>query len=104
MGHIEIHRSRSEAEDQTPTAACTCGEADEDLPELDVQLIPHAIRHAAIFGAIEALRPGAALIISATHNPVPLLTQLQAKHGAAYTTKYVEQGPERFRILVRNAA
>lgn len=109
MGHIDIHRSRSEAFDQTPdgqspTAGCTCGEVDEELPELDVQTIPHAVRHAALFGAIESLRPGAAMVISATHNPVPLLTQLQAKHGAAFKTRYLDEGPERWRILVRNAA
>jgi uncharacterized protein (DUF2249 family) len=108
MGHIEIHRSRSEATaqtpDQSPTAGCTCGEVDEELPELDVQTIPHAVRHAAIFGAIESLRPGAAMVISATHNPVPLLTQLQAKHSGAFKTRYLDEGPERWRILVRNAA
>ncbi|SJN42115.1 Hemerythrin HHE cation binding domain protein [Microbacterium esteraromaticum] len=109
MGHIDIHRSRSEATNQTPTnesatAGCTCGEVDEELPELDVQTIPHAVRHAAIFGAIESLRPGSAMVISATHNPVPLLTQLSAKHGPTYNTRYLDEGPERWRILVRNVA
>ncbi|MDR2997254.1 MAG: DUF2249 domain-containing protein [Microbacterium sp.] len=103
MSNIEIHRSRSEAVDQTPTAGCTCGEHDEELPELDVQTIPHAIRHAAIFGAIESLRPGSAMVVSATHDPVPLLTQLEAKHGAQFRTRYLDEGPERWRILVRNA-
>jgi len=104
MGHIEIHRSRSEATDQSPIAGCACGHADEQLPELDVQTIPHAVRHAAVFGAIESLRPGAGLVISATHDPVPLLTQLKAKHGGAYKTRYLDEGPERWRILIRNAA
>lgn len=106
MGNIEIHRSRSEAYNQTTGGggSCGCGEPDEDLPELDVQTIPHAVRHAAIFGAIESLSPGRAMVISATHNPVPLLTQLAAKHGAAYNTRYLDEGPERWRILVRNAA
>lgn len=104
MGNIEIQRSREEAVDQNSTAGCTCGEVDEALPELDVQTIPHAVRHAAIFGAIESLRPGAAMIISATHDPVPLLTQLQARHGDAYNTRYVDQGPERWRILIRKVS
>ena len=31
---------------------CTCGEADGPaLPELDARTVPHAIRHATIFGA-----------------------------------------------------
>lgn len=104
MAGIEIHRSRSEAYDQTTGGgSCACGGHDEELPELDVQTIPHAVRHAAIFGAIESLTPGKGMVISATHDPVPLLTQLRAKHGDAYNTRYLDEGPERWRILVRNA-
>lgn len=101
MASIEIHRTRDEAVDQNPTAGCTCGEADGELPELDVQTIPHAIRHAAIFGAIDGLRPGAGMIVSATHDPVPLLTQLEARSGDAVTARYLDRGPERWRILIR---
>ncbi len=104
MSNIEIHRSREQAASQSHAADCTCGEVNEDLPEFDVQTIPHAIRHSAIFGAIDALKPGAALIISATHNPIPLLSQLEARYGDQFTTKYLERGPERWRILIRNAA
>lgn len=103
MGNIEIQRSREEAVDQAPTAGCTCGGHDEDLPELDVQTIPHAVRHAAIFGAIESLRPGAGMVISATHDPVPLLMQLGHRHGDTFSTEYLDRGPERWRILIRNA-
>ena len=104
MTHIDIHRSREEAHDQPQNGGCACGGHDEELPELDVQTIPHAVRHAAIFGAIESLRPDAAMVISATHDPVPLLQQLAAKHGDAYRTRYLDEGPERWRILIRRAA
>jgi len=104
MAHIDIHRSRDEAVAQAVGTGCACGEHDDDMPELDVQTIPHAIRHAAIFGAIESLRPGAAMVISATHNPVPLLEQLEAKHGDGFVTRYLDEGPERWRIVVRRAA
>ena len=103
MSHIDIQRSREEATDQPSSGGCGCGGHDEALPELDVQTIPHAIRHAAIFGAIESLRPGAAMVISATHNPVPLLGQLAQRHGDAFHTRYLEEGPERWRIIIRNA-
>lgn len=102
MADIEIHGSREEAFAQT--GSCECGAPDEELPELDVQTIPHAIRHAAIFGAIESLRPGFALVISATHDPVPLLRQLRERHGEAYHAAYLDNGPERWRILIRNVA
>ncbi|MFC5336929.1 DUF2249 domain-containing protein [Leucobacter denitrificans] len=104
MAHIDIHRSREEAVDQTTTGGCACGEHDEGLPELDVQTIPHAIRHASIFGAIESLLLDAGMIISATHNPLPLLQQLADRHGDAYNTKYLDEGPERWRILIRRVA
>lgn len=105
MANIEIHHSREEAVGQNPTAGCACGEADEDLPELDVQTIPHAIRHAAIFGAIDGLRPGGGLVINASHDPIPLLTQLQDRYADAYSATYLgDRGPERWRILIRRAA
>ena len=103
MSHIEIHGSREAAVDQVQSGGCACGGHDDELPELDVQTIPHAVRHAAIFGAIESLRPGAGLVISATHDPVPLLQQLRDRHGDAYNTRYLDQGPERWRVLIRRA-
>lgn len=78
--------------------SCACGEADEALPELDVQTIPHAIRHASIFGALESLAPHSGMIISATHNPVPLLMQLEQKHPGRFLSEYLDEGPERWRI------
>lgn len=102
MEHIELHRTREDTIGHG--GGCACGETDEGIPELDVQTIPHAIRHASIFGAIESLAPGAALIISATHNPVPLLQQLQDRHGDRYHTRYLDEGPERWRIIIRHVS
>lgn len=102
MANIDIQPSRDEAAAAPHEVACTCGEANEDLPEIDVQTIPHAIRHAAIFGATDNLRPGAAVIISANHNPLPLLAQLELRYGDAYSTTYLEKGPERWRVVIRN--
>ena len=39
-----------------PSPGCACGAPDEELPELDVQTIPHVVRHAAIFSTWVALR------------------------------------------------
>lgn len=104
MQNIEIHTSREEALGKTPASGCACGGHDEELPELDVQTIPHAIRHAAIFGALESLRPGFAMVISATHDPVPLLTQLKERHAETFNVRYLDEGPERWRILIRNVS
>ena len=57
---------------------CTCGADTEAAPELDVRMIPPAVRHAAIFGALGAIAPGKSIILIAPHAPVPLLNQLEA--------------------------
>ncbi|WP_417562236.1 DUF2249 domain-containing protein [Microbacterium sp.] len=104
MADIEIHGSKEEAAQSSHATDCTCGELNEDLPEMDVQQIPHAIRHAMIFGAVDALKPGAGLIISASHAPMPLLAQLELRYGDKVTATFVEKGPERWRVLLRRAA
>lgn len=102
MAHIELQQAHQpEGGNEHGSGGCACGETDEGVPELDVQTIPHAVRHASIFGALGALHPGFALIISATHDPVPLLMQLEQRFGDAYTARYLDRGPERWRILIR---
>lgn len=104
MADIQIHTSHAAAiGTEAAAGGCACGGHDEELPELDVQTIPHAVRHAAIFGALESLAPGFGLVISATHDPVPLLKQLTERHGTRFTTEYLDAGPTRWRILIRRA-
>ncbi|WP_345469786.1 DUF2249 domain-containing protein [Glutamicibacter ectropisis] len=100
---IEISSSKEEAAKAAPGGTCACGGHDEDLPLLDVQTIPHAIRHAAIFGALDSIRPGSGIVLSATHNPLPLLAQLQARSPEAFEISYLEEGPDTWKIkFVRN--
>lgn len=81
------------------SGGCGCGGHDEPgFPELDVQLIPHEIRHATIFGALAGVRPGRGLVIRATHNPVPLLNQLAEREPGVFAVEYLEEGPEVFRV------
>ena len=84
---------------------CACGGHDETgLPELDARTIPHAIRHATIFGALEGLRPGSGLLLVADHNPLPLLAQLEQRAPGAFAVDYRESGPELWRLeLARKA-
>lgn len=99
MADIQIHRTLEDATEQPVQAhACACGEHGETLPELDVQSIPHAVRHAAIFGALDALRPGTGIVLSATHDPVPLLTQLEQRRPDDFAVDYLARGPESWRI------
>lgn len=84
-----------------PAAAghqCACGGHDEGTPELDARAIPHAIRHATIFGALGGLRAGAALVLVADHDPVPLRAQLEQRAPGEFDVTYLEEGPQVWRL------
>lgn len=78
---------------------CNCGEKDDaGYPELDARAVPHAIRHATIFGALDAVRPGGGMILVAPHDPLPLLAQIEQRAPGAFEVSYVERGPEAWRL------
>jgi uncharacterized protein (DUF2249 family)/iron-sulfur cluster repair protein YtfE (RIC family) len=80
-------------------SSCGCGEHDgRELPELDARAVPHAIRHATIFGALEAVRPGGGLVLVAPHDPLPLLKQLEQRNPGTFAVDYLERGPEAWRL------
>ena len=85
--------------------ACSCGgdvEADES-PVLDVREVPHAIRHATVFGAVEAVGAGDSLILVAPHDPLPLLGQLEDRAPGAFSVTYEERGPQAWRLRLTRA-
>ena len=80
--------------------ACACGgdgEADAS-PVLDVRAVPHAIRHATVFGAAGAIPVGGSLILLAPHDPRPLLHQLEDREPGSFTVRYEESGPEAWQL------
>ena len=83
-----------EHEHEPATATCTCGHDDSEAIVLDSRTIPHAIRHAAIFGALDAIQPGISLDLMASHNPLPLLAQLERNHPDSFSISYLESGPD----------
>jgi len=83
---------------------CTCGENAVEAPELDARLLPPAIRHSAIFGALSSVAQGASMVLIAPHAPVPLLNQLEAAEPGVWTYTITEAGPEEFRVLLTRAA
>lgn len=86
--------------------ACSCGEGEAPgYPELDARAVPHAIRHATVFGALDAVRAGSGLVLVAPHDPLPLLAQVERREPGAFEVTYLERGPEAWRLqLVRRAA
>ncbi len=88
----------------SPGHPCECGEADSPAaPELDARSIPHAIRHATIFGALDGVRPGSGLVVVAPHDPQRLLAQLERRAPGAFTFEYLERGPDAWRLLMVRA-
>jgi uncharacterized protein (DUF2249 family) len=85
---------------------CSCGEQQaEGYPELDARSIPHAIRHATIFGALDTVAAGGGLVLVAPHDPIPLLGQIDERWPGRFTVEYLENGPQRWRLaLTRSAA
>ena len=85
---------------------CGCGESDgPGFPELDAREVPHAIRHATIFGALDSVPAGGGLVLVAPHDPLPLLAQVEERYDGAFDFEYLERGPEAWRIeFTRRAA
>jgi uncharacterized protein (DUF2249 family) len=79
-----------------PEHTCGCGSHDEGDPVLDVRLIPHAIRHATVFGAFDAIAPGESLVIVAPHLPRPLLAQLAERASLSY--EVLTDGPDAWHV------
>ena len=104
LGHEESHEDAAASEPGCG-GSCSCGEEDGagDV-ELDARTVPHAIRHATIFGALDSLGAGTALVLVAPHDPVPLLAQLEQRSPGAFEVSYLERGPEAWRLRLRRRA
>lgn len=77
---------------------CGCG-ADHDETVLDAAAIPHAIRHGAVLGAVDQLRPGASMVLVAPHDPLPLLKQMRQRFGEdAVGVTYISREPTEVRL------
>lgn len=59
----------------------------------DARGIAKRFRHAAIFGALDALVPGETMQFVNDHDPLPLLDQLRQRYGEAVSINYVQREP-----------
>lgn len=57
----------------------------------DARGIAKRFRHAAIFGALDALNPGERMRFVNDHDPLPLLEQLRSRYGDAVEIEYVKR-------------
>ena len=59
----------------------------------DARGIAKRFRHAAIFGALDALQPGETMRFCNDHDPLPLLDQLSHRYGTAVAIQYQQREP-----------
>jgi uncharacterized protein (DUF2249 family) len=63
------------------------------LHPFDARGIGKRFRHAAIFGALDALQPGEAMRFVNDHDPLPLLDQRRQRYGDAVGIRYRQREP-----------
>jgi uncharacterized protein (DUF2249 family) len=66
---------------------------DDRLYPFDARGVAKRFRHAAIFGALDALVPGETMRFCNDHDPIPLLRQLQERYGQKVEITYVQKVP-----------
>jgi uncharacterized protein (DUF2249 family) len=59
----------------------------------DARGIAKRFRHAAIFGALDALNAGETMRFVNDHDPLPLLAQLDQRYGSAVAIEYRQRDP-----------
>ena len=65
----------------------------DSIYPFDARGVAKRFRHAAIFGALDALQPGETMRFVNDHDPLPLLQQLQQRYGGAVTIEYRQRDP-----------
>ena len=63
------------------------------LYPFDARGIAKRFRHAAIFGALDALQAGETMRFVNDHDPLPLLDQLRARYGERVAIEYRQREP-----------
>ena len=65
----------------------------EAIYPFDARGVAKRFRHAAIFGALDALAPGETMRFVNDHDPLPLLDQLRQRYGEAVAIEYRQREP-----------
>jgi uncharacterized protein (DUF2249 family) len=72
----------------------SCSQTTDIVHGFDARGVAKRFRHAAIFGALQSLRPGETMRFTNDHDPIPLLHQLSQAFGEAVQIEYVRKGPD----------
>jgi len=68
--------------------------------ELDVRIIPPRDKHPKIFETFDSLKSGEVLLIINDHDPRPLKYQFEFERLGKYGWKYLEEGPEVWKVEI----
>lgn len=80
---------------------CGCG---HDTPMvLDVREMAPRVRHPRIFEAFDALAPGEAFVLVNDHDPKPLFYQFEFERKGTFHWRYLEEGPDVWRVEIGKA-
>jgi uncharacterized protein (DUF2249 family) len=67
---------------------------------LDVRSLVPAERHRRIFETYDDLTAGNNFVLVNDHDPKPLYYQFEAEHKGAFSWRYLEQGPQVWRVEI----
>lgn len=80
---------------------CSMPAIERGIYPFDARGISKRFRHAAIFGALDALEPGETMRFCNDHDPIPLLSQINKYFGSTVEIVYVSRGPDEILIDFR---
>jgi uncharacterized protein (DUF2249 family) len=83
MNPNDLEQSAAEAHPSAPAAPSL-----EAVHLFDARGVARRFRHAAIFGALEALAPGETMRFVNDHDPLPLLRQMEGHFGETVAVAY----------------
>lgn len=67
---------------------------------LDVRTMAPRERHPKIFEAFDRLKAGDTFVLVNDHDPKPLYYQFSFERAGTFTWKYLEEGPEVWRVEI----
>ncbi|MQA36711.1 DUF2249 domain-containing protein [Rugamonas aquatica] len=70
---------------------CSQPTVPDGIYPFDARGVARRLRHAAIFGALDALNPGEIMRFCNDHDPLPLLAQIQHRYGPRVQAAYVSR-------------
>jgi hemerythrin-like domain-containing protein/uncharacterized protein (DUF2249 family) len=71
---------------------------------VDARALPIPQKHPTIFRTFEALKTGEAMLLVNDHDPKPLYYQFAAERAGQFEWRYLENGPEIWRVEIRRVS